>query len=265
MYVILPGMSIFSESFESLVNLREKDLRSEGLFLAEGRLLVERSVHSSCEVLGIAADAAAAEEAHVLAAGNIPVTVFGKEKMDNFAGFAFHRGMLALVRRPHVLPAERSFPLRGNVLVLPAITDPGNLGTLLRSALAFKFDTIYTGMQSCDLFNRKTLRSSMGAALVISLYSASPEDLVSLAGEGLPILAAAMEEDAYDAWSDASRYANQSHIALVLGNEHDGIPAEWRKKCTESIQIPVSPAVDSLNVAIAGSILMWQLSRQALP
>lgn len=258
-----------------LVNYRDKDLRGEGLFIAEGRLLVERSIGSGLAVLGVLADKASAEDARALAPPAIPVVILDGEALNRVAGFPFHRGLLAVVRRPILSPAAvpacgESEPYPSRILILPAITDPGNLGTLLRSALAFGFNTVYLGAQSCDPLNRKALRASMGAALQLSLIAATPASLAALKKNGVVILAAAMEEDALIMGSDAfSRYGIgpsgelsgvYERCALMMGNEHEGIPPEWRERCAGAIRIPVSAAVDSLNVAIAGSILMWELS-----
>jgi len=258
-----------------MIGLRDRDLRNEGLFVAEGRLLVERAIASSCAVIGLCTDAAAAEDARLLCADTIPLTICSSEELDRIAGFPFHRGMFALAERPSIPltstlipslsahPALYAQPLSiRKILVLPAITDPGNLGALFRSASAFSYDLVCLGEQSCDPFNRKVLRASMGAILSMPICTAHPEDLGLISGYGIPILAAAMEEQAVIAGNYS--VSGDSH-ALVLGNEYEGIPAKWRERCSLAISIPVSPDVDSLNVAIAGSILMWELSRQAFP
>jgi tRNA G18 (ribose-2'-O)-methylase SpoU len=257
------------ESGIALAGLRDRDLRSEGLFVAEGRLLVERSVSSGLDVLSLYADEAAAPEAEALSAKNspirppIPLFLLSSADMDRVAGFAFHRGMFAVVRRPEIPSAGGIAPGR-RVLVLPAIVDPGNLGTLIRSALAFGYRDVWLGPASCDPFNRKALRASMGAALSLGLRMAEPDMLAA----GNPALAAAMEEDAFVSGSPAlAEFLSASGGAhsLVLGNEHDGIPAEWRAGCACAVRIPVAEGVDSLNVAVAGSILMRELSLPANP
>jgi len=253
-----------------MIGLRDRDLRNEGLFVAEGRLLVERSIASSCAVIGLCADAAAAEDARLLCADRIPLTICTSEELDRIAGFPFHRGMFALAERPSIPQASTMIPSlcarqptstrQRKILILPAITDPGNLGALFRSASAFSYDLVCIGEQSCDPFNRKTLRASMGAILSMPVCTAQPEELALIHDRGIPILAAAMEERAVVAGNYS---VNGDGHALVLGNEYDGIPAGWREQCSLAIRIPVSQDVDSLNVAIAGSILMWELSRQA--
>jgi tRNA G18 (ribose-2'-O)-methylase SpoU len=263
-------MSNQIEDYEKMIGLRDRDLRSEGFFMAEGRLLVERTITAGFTVEVVFADAAAGDEARALAAEaaekgrSIPVRVCEAGELDRVAGFPFHRGMMALARRPDRMRSPAA-DRHSRILVLPSITDPGNLGTLLRSALAFSYDTVWLGKESCDPFNRKALRASMGAALTLDLREAEPGDLAVIVrcavenGATFPALAAALEEGAVDA--EALRGIG-AH-ALLLGNEFSGIPAVWRKVCTQAVRIPVSPEVDSLNVAIAGSILMYELGRRS--
>jgi tRNA G18 (ribose-2'-O)-methylase SpoU len=272
-------MSGLIGDYEKMIGLRDRDLRGEGFFVAEGRLLVERTIAGGFAVEAVFADAAAEGEARALAAryagpgSSIPVFVCDAGELDRVAGFPFHRGMMALARRPDFMRrADASAVFASSladqsprILLLPSITDPGNLGTLLRSALAFSYDAVWIGKESCDPFNRKALRASMGAALALDLREAEPDDLADITrqatenGRIFPVLAAALEEGAVDA--EALRGID-AH-ALVLGNEFSGIPEVWRKVCTQVVRIPVSPEVDSLNVAIAGSILMYELGRRS--
>jgi TrmH family RNA methyltransferase len=255
-------------------NLRDRDLRAEGLCVAEGRLLVERAIDSGCAVTLIVAGESAADEAAALAdrassrdpAPGAPVLlrICSPAVIDRIAGFAFHRGMLAVVRRPLLrdssaigVPGSVASP--GAVLALPSITDPGNLGTLLRSALAFGFHTVLVGDKTCDPFNRKAMRASMGAVFSLDIQTAEPADLARYAASGIPVYAAELVPGALEAGSEP---VGSGGFVLVLGNEFEGIPPEWRKSCTASVEIPVSGAVDSLNVSIAGSILMWESARR---
>ncbi len=267
-----------SPGWAGYLDLRDRDLRSEGLFVAEGRLLVSRAIASRWHVEAIFAAQSCVAEAESFAAQSasaIPVTALGDDELSSIAGFDFHRGMLAVVRRPSILPAREDFAganlaganlsrdktsyVDSGILVLPAITDPGNLGTLLRSALAFGFNTVWLGGECCDPFNRKALRASMGAALSLRLRHATPDDLVSLSASGMASYAAEIRDGAIVAGAGSAAFP----CALTLGNEHDGIPEPWRRGCAESIMVAVSGGVDSLNVAIAGSLLMWELSRRA--
>lgn len=262
------------EDLSRFLGMRDRDLRAEGLFVAEGRLLVERALAAGISVLAIAADGAASGEAIALSGGMVPVYPCDGKTLDAVAGFPFHRGMLAIARRPRLVRAGETDTPSGPILILPEITDPGNLGTLLRSCLAFGFRSAWLGARSCDPWNRKCLRASMGASFTLPLLDAESGDLDRLAEADFAVFAAAMEAGALVAGRDGigagivrdgarsalERRIDEGRIALVLGNEHDGIPPEWRNGCVQAIRIPVSAGVDSLNVAVAGSLLMRDLS-----
>lgn len=267
-------MDGFPEDLSRFLGMKDRDLRAEGLFVAEGRLLVERALAAGISVLAIAADSAAVDEAIALSAGSVPVHRCDGETLDAVAGFPFHRGMLAIARRPRRERAGEAGNPSGPILILPEITDPGNLGTLLRSCLAFGFRSAWLGSRSCDPWNRKCLRASMGASFTLPLFDAESGDLGRLSAADFAVFAAAMEDGALIAGRDGIRAGNgredargvlerfieAGKIALVLGNEHDGIPPEWRNGCAQAVRIPVSAGVDSLNVAVAGSLLMRDFS-----
>lgn len=236
---------------------RDGELRRQGLFAAEGRLLVTRGIAAGLRPVSLFADRAAAEEARALFPG---VSVLERQELSEEAGYPFHRGMLAHFARPSF--RDPLGPLPGSprrILAVPKLTDPGNLGTLLRSALAFGFKTVLFGRECIDPFNRKALRSSMGAAYDLALCPADPSALRGLAERGVWVVAAALESGALEAGPFGG------DIALVLGNEYDGIPPEWREACAGAVKISVSDEVDSLNVAVAGSIIMREISRPGLP
>ncbi len=267
-------MDGFPSDLSRFLGMRDRDLRAEGLFVAEGRLLATRALAAGIPVLAIAADSAAFDEAIALSGGTVPVHQCDGKTLDAVAGFPFHRGMLAIARRPRLERACESGTPSGPILVLPEITDPGNLGTLLRSCLAFGFRSAWLGARSCDPWNRKCLRASMGASFTLPLFDAGSGDLGQLVDADFGVIAAAMEEGALVAGRDGiaaglgseeardvlERCIEAGRIALVLGNEHDGIPPEWRNGCTQAVRIPVSAGVDSLNVAVAGSLLMRDFS-----
>jgi len=220
--------------------------------------LVSRAFEAGLTVERVFADAAAADEARSLLPS---AEILDSPGLSREAGYPFHRGMLAHVRRPEY--ADNASSPRGLTLVLPKITDPGNLGTLLRSALAFGFRSVLCGPECIDPFNRKALRASMGASYVLTLYRGGPEALVRWSDAGLLCWAAALESGAVtvDEWDGGGALGT----ALVLGNEHDGIAPAWRDACSGAVMIPVSDGVDSLNVAVAGSILMRELPRRGRP
>lgn len=141
------------------------------------------------------------------------------------------------------------------IIILDSLQDPGNVGTLIRSALAFGFDRVIMSRDSVDLFNSKTLRASMGAMFSIKLTVAN--DLIDsvkfLLSEGRRVYAAELR--------DRSVSLDSVPIAasdvFVIGNEGHGIRDQVSEMCTSSVFIPISEKSESLNAAIAGSVLMW--------
>ncbi len=159
---------------------------------------------------------------------------------------------------PEPIAAEISLPVQANLhqmeylLILDGICDPGNMGTLLRTALAMGWQGVLITPGSTDPFNEKAIRAAKGACFKIPLKQASWEEVHCLldAFEG-PIFAA-------DIHGEPIKTSNALPCALVLGNESIGLSEQIRKKA-KTIAIPMEKEMESLNVACAGAILMHLL------
>lgn len=153
------------------------------------------------------------------------------------------------------LPKPSSLANKRRLLCVDRLADPGNLGTLLRSALAFGFEGIFLIEPSVDLFNDKTIRASRGACFLLPFCYGSVHELKALIDENaLTPLIADLEGENFE------KVGPLSAPLLILGNESHG-PSEEVKNLGKKITIPLSTTVESLNVAIAGSILLYALSR----
>lgn len=142
---------------------------------------------------------------------------------------------------------------RGDFLVLDSVSDPGNLGTIIRSALAFDFKQIY--MLNCvDWHNDKVLRSTMGTIFDIELYKIDFLKMVELNQKFHLYKAELAGQNVFDF------ERNCDIIGLVLGNEANGISRELDDLISDKLSIPMQNNVESLNVAVAGAILMSKLS-----
>jgi len=243
--------------------LKDKDLRREGVVIAEGRLVAARAA-ARLPLLAVLAEPSAAEEAEKLAVGRCPVTVLSVQEIERIAGYPFHRGLLVAAERPR-MPDFQLSVVEGyrRLLVLPNPTDPENLGAIVRSAAALGWDACLLGIGACDPYGRRALRCSMGATLTLPLFSAEPEDLEKLTGAGWVVLAAELAADALVAGTrKAEVVLHAERLVLIFGNEHDGIPITWRTGRPASVAIPQgrssADGVDSLNVAAAAAILLWE-------
>ncbi len=147
-----------------------------------------------------------------------------------------------------------------HVLVLYDVRDPGNLGAVLRSALAFGVDRVILAGHCADLYHPKTVRAAMGALFRLSFAYAEDMNLLvrSLHDAGRRLLAAELTEGALSL--DEAGLTQQD--VCVIGNEGHGIPREISAMCDTSIYIPISPLSESLNASVAASILIWEQSRK---
>lgn len=152
------------------------------------------------------------------------------------------------------LPKADTIELTRGMLLLDRIQDPGNLGTILRTADAFGVRVLLTN-GCADAFSEKTVRASMGAVFRTMPQSLSMETLLELcAQKDIPLAATALTENAVDL-----RTVDLRKYLLVIGSEGQGICKELLQRSEKQIIIPMQPRCESLNAAIAAAIVMWQM------
>lgn len=148
----------------------------------------------------------------------------------------------------------RSAPEPGRYLVLDGIQDPGNVGTILRTADAFDCKAVFLLPGCADLYNPKTLRSAMGAHFRAVCWRCTLEETVSLLAEaGIPLYAAALRSDTEDL-----RGVDLSSAAVVIGSEGRGVSPAVLEHCAKTLKIPMSPRCESLNAAVAAAVVLWE-------
>lgn len=144
--------------------------------------------------------------------------------------------------------------IKGNILLLDHIQDPGNLGTIIRSAVAFNFSTIIVSEDTVDFYNDKVIRSSEGMIFNINLVK---DDLLSI----IPVL----KEKGYKIYgTDVKKGKNIKTIdnnkcAIIIGSEGKGMSIEVKELCDDFIYINMSKTCESLNAAVASSIIMYEV------
>lgn len=145
------------------------------------------------------------------------------------------------------------------ILLLDRVQDPGNLGTIIRSSLAFNVDTIVTSLDTVDLYNPKVLRSTQGMIFHLNIVNMDlTEAITKLKKEEYPIYGTKVEYG-----SDVSILPKKDRrkYALVMGNEGNGISSEVSALCDRFLYIDMNDKVESLNVAVATSILLYELNK----
>ena len=142
-------------------------------------------------------------------------------------------------------------------VVLDGVQDPGNVGTILRTADAFHADGLFLVNACADLYNPKTVRASMGAVFRCPVWTCVLEELRALLTKsGLPLYGAALRSDTVDV-----RRADFSHCAVAVGSEGKGLSADALAACDLTVRIPMSGHCESLNAAAAAAVLLWEAAR----
>jgi tRNA G18 (ribose-2'-O)-methylase SpoU len=235
-------------------------LEDSRLLALEGGFLVERAVAAGLSVEELRCVPARADWARSL---GLEPLVMAEAEISKHAGYPFHRGILALARRPaQRAPADIVPPGDGSaiVLVLPEIGDPENLGSCFRSAAALGASAVLLGPQGPDPLSRRALRVSMGSTLTLPWARLSmPSELGMLAEKGFLTAACVLDPGAIDVrdWKAPGR------TALVMGNEAFGLSDPWLSACGARITIEMLGGTDSLNVATAAAVFLYELAARA--
>ncbi len=266
-----------SDPFSAFAGLRDRDYARAGLIVCEGRIVIQKALDCGIRLRSLVCVPADEEEWRGISAAAGPscgfsVASMGRAEMADILGFSFHRGAMALADRP--VPPDLATIPAGHALALWNVTDPDNLGALIRSAAALGASRIYLGPGCADPYSRKALRSSMACALGLPVVPLSGIEELPLArgpsatgtatGDraraGNLLVAAALVPGALEPHGVPAA-ASGRPVTLLLGNEGWGLPADLVAACDERVVVPMAGSVDSLNVGAAGAILMWELFR----
>ena len=145
----------------------------------------------------------------------------------------------------------------GRHIILENIQDPGNLGTIIRSANAFDIDSIVLVGSCADPYNPKSVRASMGAIFRQRIVRADYDDIRKLKGKGFCLIGADLDRDSRNI-SDIEL----DNSIIIIGSEGSGLSDDILSLCDEKVIIPMNPDSESLNAAVAASIIMWELTKR---
>jgi tRNA G18 (ribose-2'-O)-methylase SpoU len=247
--------------------------RTRGVFVAEGRLVVHRLLGSRFTTRSVMVTPAVFEtvkpdlERHPC----LPVFVVPQSLMNGVAGFNIHRGCLAIGERPaaesweQLVRSRRSSDRPQSLVALERVGNADNVGATFRAAAAFGAGGVLLDPSCADPFYRKAIRTSMGAALEVPFATDVPllDALAQLRADGWSTVGLTPDASAPQARDVFARVAGGPAV-LVLGHEGDGLTPDASAACTHVARIPTTTHVDSLNVAMAAAIALYE-RRQAIP
>ncbi len=216
-----------------------------GEYLCAGSTLLEEAVASGAEVTCVLA----AEDIP-----GLPVRLVTPEVLRAVSPLQNSPGPVFSVRMRPVPPAES---LR-RAIVLENVQDPGNVGTVLRTADAFGIELVVLCGACADPYNPKTVRASMGAVFRQSVARTELSGLTD-ALRGLPLYGAALAPGGADV-----RALPAGPLAVAVGNEGKGLTAELLSLCAGTVRIPMTGRAESLNAGVAASVVMWEMVRQQI-
>lgn len=240
-----------------------------GIFIAESPKVIERALNAGYEPISFLM-----EEKHLETEGkdilvrceNVPVYTSSFEILTQLTGFQLTRGMLCAMRRTS-LPALKTICENAHrIAVLDNITNPTNIGAIFRSAAAMNIDAVLLTQACSDPLYRRAIRVSMGCVFQIPwtfIPSVSLSDMHSssyvktLQNIGFKTAALALTDNSVSI--DNASLMAEDKLAIILGNEGEGLPSDTISDCDYTVKIPMKNGIDSLNVAAASAVAFWQL------
>lgn len=238
-----------------------------GAFIAEGHRVVERLLESRFPVESILATDRRRHLLDRMDLSRVPVLLLREELASELVGYNFHGGIMACGLRQPEPPLDSLFPEPESselIVVCPRTTDPDNLGGIIRLCRGFGARGLILGSAGADPFSRRVIRVSMGNALHLPILQ--PDDLRGTldrlkSEHGFELAATILGEGTVP----LSSMQRPKRLALLLGNEADGLEPEWIDRCDHRVEIPMSLGTDSLNVTIAAGIFLYHFTQVAAP
>lgn len=242
-----------NETIKKAVKLNQKKYRAEfGMFIVEGERSVKEALASSYEIEKIIMTESF-YDAHGESFGDSLSIVTTEKIFSTISDTKTPQGILAIVKTPD------SKTLSGNrYIYCDCVQDPGNAGTIIRSADAFGFDGVIFSEGSVDVFSPKVIRASMGSVFHIAVMEQTPFEFLQTAkSEQYFITASAL----YGESVHIEKMKKKEKQIFVVGNEGNGVSEEILNLADEIVHIPMCGMAESLNVGVAASILMYEVSK----
>lgn len=254
-----PRITVFHALTE--VQLRNKLHKEQGLFIAESPKVIKVALKQGFEPVALLC-----EEKHIEGdaadiinqCNDIVVYTGAREMLANLTGYVLTRGVLCAMKRP-VLPTVESVCNNAKrLVVIDGVVDTTNIGAIFRSAAALGIDGVLLTPSSCDPFNRRAVRVSMGSVFLLP-WTWLNNSVSSLKQYGFKTAAMALTNRSVSL--NDERLKAEQRLAIVMGTEGDGLEQTVIDEADYVVKIPMYHEVDSLNVAAASAVAFWELGK----
>ena len=254
-----PRLDIFASLTEA--QLRNRLDPTRGIFIAESPKVIRVALQAGytpqallCERKHITGDAADIIDR----CGDIPIYTGTRELLAQLTGYTLTRGVLCAMQRRPSPPVADVIGQARRIVVIDGVVDTTNIGAIFRSAAALGIDAVLLTRNACDPLNRRAVRVSMGSVFLVPWTWL--DDYTTLHDLGFTTAAMALTDDSIAL--DDPRLKQTEKLAIIMGTEGDGLPAQTIHDADYVIRIPMSHQVDSLNVAAAAAVAFWELARK---
>lgn len=263
--MIIKIKDIEDECVDVYRNLRERELShiyepDPGLFIVESPKIIERALTAGYQPVSVLMDEKMNDEHLALLARlkNIPVYVTSYKELTKLTGYTLTKGAMCLMQRQKLLSLEELLQNAKRIAVMDNVENPTNVGAIMRSAAAMNMDGVILTNGCADPLYRRASRVSMGTVFQIKWTIVHTGLYEKLHDYQFKIAGLALKDDAIDI---RNKQLNQEEkLAVVLGNEGDGLSDESLQAMDYKVIIPMHHGVDSLNVAGASAVAFYQLA-----
>ncbi len=249
-------------------SLKGKELEKDGIFIAEGEKVIKCMVESGCIISSCLTAAGSTRRYKSLIAAiakrDAPIYTADDGLIENIIGFRFHKGIMAVGKCPEkrkVSDLPKTSGAGGLIVALNAVNDPQNVGLIVRNAAAFGVKAIIVDGATYDPYYRKAVRVSMGTIFTLPVYYAddlAPGLKMIKKKYNTRVIAATLGAGA----KDIAKVDLSGNVCFVFGNEDKGVSPDVLKVADAKVRIPISKGVDSLNVASACAVSLYEASRR---
>lgn len=241
--------------FRKLMDRKERRLK--GLFLVEGFRMVQEAFKAGMDVKSVIYDSGSKDQLQkylesYLSSEALELIATNPDVIRQLSSTETPQGVVAVVS-----DSRKVTESRGLIIYLDRLQDPGNVGTIIRSAHAGGAVRVILGKGSADPYSEKAMRSSMGSIFHIPVTIDGDDELLRLASEGIPLAVTSLEASRSIYSADLT-----GDMILVIGNEGNGVRQELMDRATILLRIPMPGNAESLNASIAASVIIFERVRQ---
>ena len=230
-------------------------------FIAEGAWVVERLIDSQFTVESVLVSERKIARVESFVPNNVRILIAPESMLNSLVGFEFHNGVMACGIRSPVTGFDELLNERSGsqiIVACPATTLPDNLGSIIRISAALGANAVAVDHKCADPFSRRVLRVSMGNAFKLPIIETNDlmHSILELQhNHGFEVVGTVLDQSAIS----LKNFNRQEKMVLLMGNEGHGLSDAWIQKCNRCVTIPMHQGVDSLNVADALAIFMYEL------